>query len=193
MTNKQEKIQLVFKDDGFEEPTQVDLEEENIFVTVDNDRKIFTIELPVSGVSLVKRRTVERRVKSMARSGFKYKGDRIGVGYKIEVSGEQNELPDVLLQAGHGYQREGRSVPQQTQAPKHTPTPTPTTQKPPVQETVPVQPPTEEVSKEPSKYEKLGKKIYDQLQREKALVLKKDEQSIKIKRFDTENLDEFNE
>ena len=181
MSKDKIKIKLVYKQGEFAIPTQSDLDQpSNIFVEVDTKNERIIIQFPVD-VGLIDKRTVERRIKSIAKSGYHHQvHGRIGVGFLIETSGAEDKVPDVLLQAGHGYQREGGTIfEDQGTSPAQ------------VRETVYQDPITTQQSvSEPQtktlgdldseKNWLMGKLVYDQIAKDKTIIIRKVRGSITI-------------
>ncbi|MFW9996075.1 MAG: hypothetical protein ACFFD4_28805 [Candidatus Odinarchaeota archaeon] len=78
--------------------------DEIIYAIIDEEQEKVFLHFPVK-TKLVTRRTVERRVKSIAKSGFELPNQnlRIGMGFEIVETGSDTVIPDILLQVGHGY------------------------------------------------------------------------------------------
>ncbi|MHA1168959.1 MAG: hypothetical protein ACTSRU_14110, partial [Candidatus Hodarchaeales archaeon] len=78
--------------------------ESSIYAIIDEEKEKIFLHFP-ENTTLVKRRTVERRVRSIAKSGFdlKEQNTRIGMGFDIEETGSESVIPDILLQIGHKY------------------------------------------------------------------------------------------
>lgn len=80
-------------------------EDEAVLVIDENTEKI-TVQIP-RHFSLVTKKIIERRVQSIAKSGFiiPKRQIRIGMGFEVEIIKEE-VIPDVLLQEGHKYSLE---------------------------------------------------------------------------------------
>ncbi|UCG90555.1 MAG: hypothetical protein JSU57_02165 [Candidatus Heimdallarchaeota archaeon] len=104
-------------------------DDEAILVIDENTEKI-TTQIP-RHFSLITKKIIERRVQSIAKSGFTIPETqiRIGMGFEVEITKEE-VIPDVLLQEGHKYSLElpmtVTETPSQTIAekpePEHLPT-----------------------------------------------------------------------
>ncbi len=70
---------------------------------IDEGSEKITVFIP-SELSLITKKIIERRVQSIAKSGFQLpnSGLRIGGGFTVEMT-KSNEIPVVLLQEGHKY------------------------------------------------------------------------------------------
>lgn len=70
---------------------------------IDEGAQKITVQIPTD-LPLVTKKIIERRVQSIAKSGFLIpdSGLRIGGGFTVEMS-KTNDIPDVLLQEGHKY------------------------------------------------------------------------------------------
>jgi hypothetical protein len=75
---------------------------EAILKISESESKI-TVQIP-KGLSLINKKIIERRVQSIAKSGFAVPNSslRIGGGFEIAVT-KYEEIPSVLLQEGHKY------------------------------------------------------------------------------------------
>lgn len=175
------KIKLVYKQGEFVIPTQTDLDEPSkVFIEIDTKNERVIIQFPAD-VGLIEKRTVERRIKSIVKSGYHHQTyGRIGVGFLIEISGAEDKIPDVLLQAGHGYQREGGTVFEDQDASSAQ-----------VRETVYQEPITTQQSVsepqtkslgdlESEKNWLMGKLVYDQIAKDKTIIIRKVRGSITI-------------
>lgn len=74
------------------------------FLIIDEDEKKMTMSYR-SGISIVMKRKIERRVNSFSKSGFQMGGTRIGTGFPLEQINADEELPDILLTHGHTFGR----------------------------------------------------------------------------------------
>ncbi len=70
---------------------------------IDEGTETISVTIP-SELSLITKKIIERRVQSIAKSGFSLPSTslRIGGGFKVEIN-KTDEIPDVLLQEGHKY------------------------------------------------------------------------------------------
>jgi hypothetical protein len=77
-------------------------QDEAILKISERESKI-TVQIP-KGLSLINKKIIERRVQSIAKSGFAVPNSslRIGGGFEIAVT-KYEEIPSVLLQEGHKY------------------------------------------------------------------------------------------
>ncbi|MHA2245043.1 MAG: hypothetical protein ACXADY_08745 [Candidatus Hodarchaeales archaeon] len=80
-------------------------DDEAILVINENTSKI-TIQIP-RHLSLISKKIIERRVQSIAKSGYSVPKTRIriGAGFEVEITKDE-VIPDVLLQEGHKYSLE---------------------------------------------------------------------------------------
>ncbi len=86
--------------------------EEEASLIIDEQNSIITVRIPTH-LSLITKRVIERRVSSIAKSGFIVPKSqiRIGAGFTVSII-KEDSIPDVLLQVGHHYSY-GESVPVQ--------------------------------------------------------------------------------
>lgn len=70
---------------------------------IDESGETITVTIP-SSISLINTKIIERRVQSIAKSGFSVPNTslRIGGGFRVEMK-KSEEIPDILLQEGHKY------------------------------------------------------------------------------------------
>ncbi len=107
MSEKNIILTCIWRSDGFvvsDNKIQTS-DDESILVINENTSKI-TIQIP-RHFSLISQKIIERRVQSIAKSGFKVPKSRIriGSGFEVEITKEE-VIPDVLLQEGHKYSLE---------------------------------------------------------------------------------------
>ncbi|MHA2226059.1 MAG: hypothetical protein ACXAC8_12690 [Candidatus Hodarchaeales archaeon] len=77
--------------------------EDEPYLMIDENKSKITVQIPAN-ISLITKKIIERRVQSIAKSGFKLPNMHIRVGRGFEVTMSKNEaIPDVLLQEGHKY------------------------------------------------------------------------------------------
>ncbi|MHA1976300.1 MAG: hypothetical protein ACW98F_01190 [Candidatus Hodarchaeales archaeon] len=104
MTTKDIVITCVWTTDGFvlldkkNEPTS-----DEAVLRIDEGAETISVSIP-SELSLISKKIIERRVQSIAKSGFSLPSSslRIGGGFKVEIN-KTDEIPTVLLQEGHKY------------------------------------------------------------------------------------------
>ena len=77
-------------------------QDEAVLKISESESKI-TVQIP-KGLSLITQKIIERRVQSIAKSGFAVPNSslRIGGGFEVSIS-KHEEIPTVLLQEGHQY------------------------------------------------------------------------------------------
>lgn len=70
---------------------------------IDESSETISVTIP-SSISLINTKIIERRVQSIAKSGFSVPNTslRIGGGFKVEMKKSEG-IPDILLQEGHKY------------------------------------------------------------------------------------------
>jgi hypothetical protein len=70
---------------------------------INEGTETISVTIP-SSISLIAKKIIERRVQSIAKSGFSVPNTslRIGGGFKVEMN-KTDEIPDILLQEGHKY------------------------------------------------------------------------------------------
>ncbi|MHA1443423.1 MAG: hypothetical protein ACTSR4_01555 [Candidatus Hodarchaeales archaeon] len=85
-------------------------QDEAILKISESESKI-TVQIP-KGLSLITKKIIERRVQSIAKSGFTIPNSslRIGGGFEVIIS-KHEEIPTTLLQEGHQYLYEEFSPP----------------------------------------------------------------------------------
>ncbi|MFQ5980548.1 MAG: hypothetical protein ACE5OZ_20615 [Candidatus Heimdallarchaeota archaeon] len=98
------KVDLVYEEDDFKAlEADKPLPEGQVTLTIDEESEKIILRI-TEGTGLVVRRTIQRRVQSVAKSGFLVSGGlRIGAGFPIVEEAPEEQLSDTLLQAGHGY------------------------------------------------------------------------------------------
>lgn len=98
------KVDLVYDEDDFTAlEADKPLPDSQVTLTIDEESEKIILRI-VKGTGLVIRRTIQRRVQSIAKSGFLVSGGlRIGAGFSIVEEAPEEQLSDTLLQAGHGY------------------------------------------------------------------------------------------
>ncbi len=95
--------------------------DEDAVLIIDENAEKITARIPTH-FSLITQRIIERRVSSIAKSGFTIPKSRLRIGTGFEVSIIKEEaIPDVLLQVGHHYSYDETQIPQKTSAPQVTP------------------------------------------------------------------------
>lgn len=88
--------------------------EDEAVLTIDENTSTITVRIP-KHFSLITQRIIERRVKSIAKSGFTIPKSRLRIGARFEVSIIKEEaIPDVLLQVGHHYSYDETQISQKT-------------------------------------------------------------------------------
>ncbi|MFX0085619.1 MAG: hypothetical protein ACFFAU_08090 [Candidatus Hodarchaeota archaeon] len=122
MSEKNLILTCLWKTDEFviTDSTSTPSDEEALLIIDENAEKI-TARIP-SHLSLITQRIIERRVSSIAKSGFTIPKSRLRIGAGFEVSIIKEEaIPDVLLQVGHHYTYDETQIPQKTSAPQVSP------------------------------------------------------------------------
>ncbi|MFW9916929.1 MAG: hypothetical protein ACFFGZ_15085 [Candidatus Thorarchaeota archaeon] len=102
--NDKLRVNLVWEDDDFKPlgPNK-SLPDDEVSLTIDEESEKIILRI-TEGTGLVVRRTIQRRVQSIAKSGFLVSGGlRIGAGFPMVEEAPEEQLSDTLLQAGHGY------------------------------------------------------------------------------------------
>lgn len=83
-------------------------------LTIDENTSTITVRIP-KHFSLINQRIIERRVSSIAKSGFTIPKSRLRIGARFEISIIKEEaIPDVLLQVGHHYSYDETQISQKT-------------------------------------------------------------------------------
>jgi hypothetical protein len=102
--NDKLRVNLVWEEDDFKPlgPNKP-LPDDQVSLIIDEESEKIVLRI-TEGIGLVVRRTIQRRVQSIAKSGFLVSGGlRIGAGFSTEEEAPEEQLSDTLLQAGHGY------------------------------------------------------------------------------------------
>ena len=112
--SENEKLRVVLsydeeKDDFNEWPKKSEMQPDvYTYLIIDENEGKMTISYK-DGISIVTKRTIERRVNSYSKSGFNMGDKRVGLGFPLEqVNAEEHLNPD-LLTHGHTYKK-GRLV-----------------------------------------------------------------------------------
>lgn len=79
----------------------------NTHLIIDETTRKMTLSFPAEA-TLIEKRTIERRVRSFLKSGYKVPGKqyRIGAGFPLEKSTADDRIPETLLTVGHQFGRE---------------------------------------------------------------------------------------
>ena len=114
MSSKDILLTCIWTSDGFvvvDKKTKPSQDEAYLIIS-EKDGSI-NVNIPKS-FSLITKKIIERRVQSIAKSGFAIPNSslRIGGGFKIEVM-KHEEIPSVLLQEGHKYSYDEFSPPKE--------------------------------------------------------------------------------
>lgn len=104
MSSKDILLTCIWTTDGF-----VVIDNKNIptkdeaYLKISESESKITAQIP-NGLSLITKKIIDRRVQSIAKSGFTVPNSslRIGGGFKVEIT-KQDEIPSILLQEGHKY------------------------------------------------------------------------------------------
>ena len=78
------------------------------YLIIDENEAKMTISYR-DGISIVAKRTIERRVNSYSKSGFNMGDKRVGLGFPLEQVNAEEHLDPALLTHGHTYKK-GRLV-----------------------------------------------------------------------------------
>jgi hypothetical protein len=86
--------------------SRIQASEDECILTINENTSKIIIQIP-RHFSLVTKKIIERRVQSIAKSGFLVPKSqlRIGAGFEVEITKDEF-IPDVLLQEGHKYSLE---------------------------------------------------------------------------------------
>ncbi|MFX0049948.1 MAG: hypothetical protein ACFFAJ_07730 [Candidatus Hodarchaeota archaeon] len=111
MSSKDMKVICIWRSDEFvvfdskNKPT-----DDEAYLIIDEPTEKISVHIP-SHFSIVTQRIIERRIQSIAKSGFLLPKStiRIGGGFNVSIS-KEDKIPDVLLQEGHKYKL-GEPVP----------------------------------------------------------------------------------
>jgi hypothetical protein len=104
MSTKDMKVTCIWRSDEFivldskSKPT-----DDEAYLIIDESTGKISVHIP-SHFSIVTKRIIERRIQSIAKSGFLLPKSmlRIGSGFNVSIS-KEDIIPDVLLQEGHKY------------------------------------------------------------------------------------------
>ncbi len=78
------------------------------YLIIDENEEKMTISYK-EGLSIVTKRTIERRVNSYAKSGYNMGDKRVGLGFPLEQVNAEEHLDPALLTHGHTYKK-GRLI-----------------------------------------------------------------------------------
>ncbi|UCE13709.1 MAG: hypothetical protein JSV04_00705 [Candidatus Heimdallarchaeota archaeon] len=115
MSQKNIVLSCVWRADDFVvSDSRIDHSDDEAVLTINEKTEKITVQIPTH-LSLVSKKIIERRVNSIAKSGFPVPKThiRIGVGFEVEITKEE-VIPDVLLQEGHKYSLERPITPIET-------------------------------------------------------------------------------
>lgn len=112
MLERDMKVTCIWRDDEFvvseskSQPT-----EDEAYLTIDESTEKIAVFIPTH-YSIINKRIIERRVQSIAKSGFMIPRTsiRLGMGFDVSITKEE-KIPDVLLQVGHHYSYETPTSP----------------------------------------------------------------------------------
>ena len=157
MSGKNVVVTLIWHDNDFEQldPSRSPPEDE-ITLKIDEGQQKIIVTIP-PGTGVIARRAVERRVRSIERSGFIMTGGpTVGRGFPVSIEGETEPPPvaasllDVRHSGGGGY---GRGAPTEPIPDPVVPTPEPTPEPAPAPTPAPVPTPTPEPTPAPAPVE----------------------------------------
>lgn len=104
MSEKNLKVVCIWRTDEFivSESRSVPPSDEASLI-IDEENEIINVNIPTN-YSLITKKIIERRVNSIAKTGFflPKTNMRIGTGFNIEMT-KEDSIPSVLLQEGHKY------------------------------------------------------------------------------------------
>lgn len=109
-----EKLRVVLsydeeKDDFYEWPKKSEMQPDaNTYLIIDENEGKMTISYK-EGITIVAKRTIERRVNSYSKSGYNMGDKRVGLGFPLEQVNAEEHLDPALLTHGHTYKK-GRLV-----------------------------------------------------------------------------------
>jgi hypothetical protein len=112
MMDRDMKVTCIWRTDEFvvseskSQPT-----EDEAYLIIDESTEKITVFIPTH-YSIINKRIIERRVQSVAKSGFLIPKStiRLGMGFDVSITKEE-KIPDVLLQVGHHYSFETPTSP----------------------------------------------------------------------------------
>ena len=107
MSEKNIILFAVWRSDGFVVSDRgIQASEDESILTINENTSKITVQIP-RNFSLITKKIIERRVQSIAKSGFLVPKTqlRIGAGFEVEITKDEF-IPDVLLQVGHKYSLE---------------------------------------------------------------------------------------
>ncbi len=107
MSEKNIILTCIWRTDGFTvSDTKILPSDNEAYLIIDENTEKITVQIP-QHFSLITKKIIERRVQSIAKSGFLVPKTQIRIGGRFEVEiTKEEEIPDVLLQEGHKYSLE---------------------------------------------------------------------------------------
>lgn len=105
MSEEETIIVLIWKDGDFTLSSEIyETEPTDSVLVVDNNNQSITLKL-ADDLSLIERRTIERRIQSISKSGYFVSklNTRIGMNFRIDKATKTESIPNNLLQEGHKY------------------------------------------------------------------------------------------
>jgi hypothetical protein len=105
MSSKDILLTCIWTTDGFVVVDNKSIPaQDEAYLKISESASKITVQIP-KGLSLINKKIIERRVQSIAKSGFVIPNTslRIGGGFEIVLSKDEEEIPTVLLQEGYKY------------------------------------------------------------------------------------------
>ncbi|MFX0122825.1 MAG: hypothetical protein ACFFAE_04250 [Candidatus Hodarchaeota archaeon] len=112
MSEKDIVLTCLWRSDDFVvSDTKIHPSENEAVLIIDENTEKISIQIP-RHFSLISKKIIERRVQSIAKSGFLIPKSqvRIGIGFEVEIVKDE-VIPEVLLQEGHKYSLERPTAP----------------------------------------------------------------------------------
>lgn len=104
MSSRNLKVTCIWKSDEFVlSESKVRPPNDEAYIIIDEPEEKVSVHIPGT-FSMIQKRIIERRVQTIAKSGFFIPklSIRIGMGFDVTIS-KDNDIPEVLLQVGHQY------------------------------------------------------------------------------------------
>ena len=107
MSSRELKITAIWRSDEFViSDSRAPPPQDEAYLIIDEPAENIIVHIP-DNFSIITQRIIERRVNSVAKSGFRLPNSdiRIGRNFSVDISKDE-KIPDILLQVGHHYSYE---------------------------------------------------------------------------------------
>lgn len=104
MSSRSLKITAIWRSDEFVvSDSKTPPPQDEAYFIIDEPSENIVVHIPAS-FSIISKRIIERRVNSIAKSGFRLPNSdiRIGMNFSVDLSMDET-IPEILLQVGHHY------------------------------------------------------------------------------------------